>query len=75
MAKEGEEVKKWHEKGDNKDYVSIAIHLERKVRSLEAEKQLIESEKIRLDREVRSMKTLLSCCFYRSDRATMKRVF
>jgi ATP-dependent 26S proteasome regulatory subunit len=39
--------------------VSYTKHLERKVRSLEAEKQLIESEKIRLDREVRSIRTEL----------------
>ena len=59
MPEEGDPVKKWHEKGDNKDYVSIAIHLERKVRSLEAEKQLIENERLRLNREVRSIKSEL----------------
>ena len=50
-------VKKWYKEGDDSYLISYTKHLERKIRSLEAEKQLIESEKIRLDREVRSIKS------------------
>ncbi|HUX99646.1 MAG TPA: proteasome-activating nucleotidase [Candidatus Deferrimicrobium sp.] len=39
--------------------ISYTKHLEKKIRNLEAEKQLIETEKIRLDRELRSIKTEL----------------
>ncbi|NVM55170.1 MAG: proteasome-activating nucleotidase [Candidatus Helarchaeota archaeon] len=52
-------VKKWYKDGDDSYLISYTKHLERKIRSLEAEKQLIESEKIRLDRELRSIKTEL----------------
>ncbi len=42
------------------DYITSYVkQLERKIRALEAEKYLIESEKTRLDREVRSIKTEL----------------
>jgi Proteasomal ATPase OB C-terminal domain len=53
--------KKFNErKEENLDYItSYTKHLERKIRTLEAEKQLLESEKIRLDREVRAIKTEL----------------
>ena len=37
----------------------ITKNLERRIRDLEAEKQLLESERIRLDREVKSIKTEL----------------
>jgi proteasome regulatory subunit len=44
---------------DDSYLISYTKHLERKIRNLEAEKQLIETEKIRLDRELRSIKTEL----------------
>jgi proteasome regulatory subunit len=53
-------VHKYPEKEDDSYLISYTKHLERKIRTLEAEKQLIDSEKIRLDREVRSLKTELS---------------
>lgn len=46
-------------KMSNGGLLSYSKDLERKIRNLEAEKQLIESEKIRLDREVQSIKTEL----------------
>jgi proteasome regulatory subunit len=53
-------VKKWIKEEEDDSYlISYTKHLERKIRTLEAEKQLLESEKIRLDREVRSVKTEL----------------
>ena len=52
-------VKKWYKEGDDSYLISYTKHLERKIRSLEAEKQLIESEKIRLDREVHGIKNEL----------------
>ncbi|MDD1777017.1 MAG: proteasome-activating nucleotidase [Candidatus Helarchaeota archaeon] len=53
-------VKKWIKEDEDDSYlISYTKHLERKIRTLEAEKQLLESEKIRLDREVRSIKTEL----------------
>ncbi len=53
-------VKKWIKEEEDDNYlISYTKHLERKIRTLEAEKQLLESEKIRLDREVRSIKTEL----------------
>ncbi|NVM28156.1 MAG: hypothetical protein HWN65_04880 [Candidatus Helarchaeota archaeon] len=51
--------KKWYKEGDESYLISYTKHLERKIRSLEAEKQLIESERIRLDRELRSIKSEL----------------
>lgn len=59
MPDEAKSVKKWYKEGDDSYLISYTKHLERKIRSLEAEKQLIESEKIRLDREVRSIKSEL----------------
>ncbi|TFG04964.1 MAG: AAA family ATPase [Promethearchaeota archaeon] len=59
MPDETKTVKKWYKEGDDSYLISYTKHLERKIRSLEAEKQLIESEKIRLDREVRSIKSEL----------------
>ena len=53
-------VKKWYKEGDDSYLISYTKHLERKIRSLEAEKQLIENEKVRLDREVQSIKTELN---------------
>ena len=48
------------DKIDDKDYlISYSKHLERKIRTLKAEMMLVESEKTRLDREVRSIKTEL----------------
>ena len=47
------------EEEDDSYLISYTKHLERKIRTLEAEKQLLDSEKIRLDREVRSIKTEL----------------
>ncbi len=52
-------AKKYPKEEDDSYLISYTKHLERKIRALEAEKQLIESEKIRLDREVRSIKTEL----------------
>ena len=59
MPDDTKSVKKWYKEGDDSYLISYTKHLERKIRSLEAEKQLIESEKIRLDREVRSIKSEL----------------
>ncbi|MFX1295389.1 MAG: proteasome-activating nucleotidase [Promethearchaeota archaeon] len=52
-------AKRYPKENDDSYLISYTKHLERKIRALEAEKQLIESEKIRLDREVRSIKTEL----------------
>jgi len=53
-------VKKWIKEEEDDNYlISYTKHLERKIRTLEAEKQLLDSEKIRLDRELRSIKTEL----------------
>lgn len=49
-------IKRIKEEDDDSYLISYTKHLERKIRALEAEKQLLESEKIRLDREVRSIK-------------------
>ena len=58
--KKDKKVKDKPRKSEDDSYlISYTKHLERKVRALTAEKQLIESEKIRLDREVRSIKTEL----------------
>ncbi|MHA1266783.1 MAG: proteasome-activating nucleotidase [Candidatus Helarchaeota archaeon] len=59
MPDDTKSVKKWYKEGDDSYLISYTKHLERKIRSLEAEKQLIESEKIRLDREVRSIRSEL----------------
>ena len=57
---DGAKTTKSYRKNEDDSYlISYTKHLERKIRALEAEKQLIESEKIRLDREVRSIKTEL----------------
>ena len=52
-------LKRMKDEEDDSYLISYTKHLERKIRALEAEKQLLESEKIRLDREVRSIKTEL----------------
>ncbi|MHA1651478.1 MAG: proteasome-activating nucleotidase [Candidatus Helarchaeota archaeon] len=52
-------AKKDYRSEDDSYLISYTKHLERKIRALEAEKQIIESEKIRLDREVRSIKSEL----------------
>lgn len=54
--KKGEKINK---NEDDSYLISYIKHLERKIRALEAENQLVESEKIRLDCEVRSLKTEL----------------
>ena len=59
MPEDTKAVKKWYKDGDDSYLISYTKHLERKIRNLETEKQLIESEKIRLDRELRSIKTEL----------------
>lgn len=57
---DGTKTAKKYPKNEEDSYlISYTKHLERKIRALEAEKQLIESEKIRLDREVRSIKSEL----------------
>ena len=58
MPDEEKEEKDMEPKADGY-LISYTKHLERKIRALEAEKQLIEREKIRLDREVRSIRTEL----------------
>ncbi|MHA1130441.1 MAG: proteasome-activating nucleotidase [Candidatus Helarchaeota archaeon] len=52
-------ARKYPKEDDDSYLISYTKHLERKIRALEAEKQLIESEKIRLDREVRSIRSEL----------------
>lgn len=58
MPGEDKEKKFSEEEGED-NITSYTKQLERKIRTLEAEKQLLESEKIRLDREVRAIKTEL----------------
>jgi proteasome regulatory subunit len=59
MPDDAKPLKRIKEDEDDSYLISYTKHLERKIRALEAEKQLLESEKIRLDREVRSIKTEL----------------
>lgn len=44
---------------DNQYLVSYTRHLERRIRTLETEKQLLEADKIKLDRELRAIKVEL----------------
>jgi len=46
--------------GTNNDYLlSYSRHLERRIRALETEKQILEAEKIRFEREIRTLKNEL----------------
>lgn len=46
--------------GDDNDYLlSYSRHLERRIRALETEKQILEAEKIRFEREIRTLKNEL----------------
>ncbi|MHA1301578.1 MAG: proteasome-activating nucleotidase [Candidatus Helarchaeota archaeon] len=46
--------------GDDSDYLlSYSRHLERRIRALETEKQILEAEKIRFEREIRTLKSEL----------------
>lgn len=56
----GEDEEKKSKQDWDGDYnTSYTKHLKRKISTLEAEKKLLESEKIRLDREIRAIKTEL----------------
>ncbi|HUY01345.1 MAG TPA: hypothetical protein VMV49_17420 [Candidatus Deferrimicrobium sp.] len=59
MPDKEEKEEKYFKNEEDSYLISYTKHLETKIRNLKAEKQLIEVEKIRLDRELRSIKVEL----------------